>query len=289
MNKRGVALVLAYMVTGVLIILSAGFISRSVSERNIVLRHVNSEKAFWLAEAGIARAIKDFPGSPLSGTLNYADSNTYAYNTTTVSDEASCTDCYRITSTGTVTLPSGNVITRNVVSIVQEPQSGAITNSITTTGDLTIGGSGYVEEPYESNASLSFSGVFGMTQAQLKAQADRVYTNPPNNVTPVNGITWIDITPGSTLDITSSLWSGSGILVVNGNLKITGGEFNGILWVSGTLNVAAGNPDIIGSVFVDCGASATTVLGNASIEFDADIVDGVLDDLSPIVKSWYEL
>jgi len=288
MNKRGIALILSYMVIGVLVILGVGLISRSASESNIVNRHVNSTRAFWLAEAGVAKAIKDFPASPLNGILVYGDGNTYTYSTQTVAD-ATCPDCYKITSTGTVTLPSSNTITRTVVSIVQEPQFGTIVNSITTTGNLTIGGSGYVEEPYQSNTSFSFSGVFGMTEAQLKAQADHLYTNPPNSVTPVNGITWIDITPGSELVISSNLWSGSGILVVNGNLKITGGEFNGILWVNGTLNVTAGNPDITGSVFVNCGTEATTVLGNADIEFDADIVDDVLDELSPIVKSWYEL
>lgn len=59
MNRKGIALILSFMVIGVLTILSAAIISRSVSERYIVQRYVESTQAFWLAEAGINRALNE--------------------------------------------------------------------------------------------------------------------------------------------------------------------------------------------------------------------------------------
>lgn len=64
MNKRGIALILSYMVIGVLTIFGVGLISRSVSERNITQRYVDSNKAFWLAEAGIQKALWVISNNP---------------------------------------------------------------------------------------------------------------------------------------------------------------------------------------------------------------------------------
>ena len=54
MNKRGVALIVSYMVVAVLTILGSISVSRSVSEGNLVRRYVESEHAFWIAEAGLS-------------------------------------------------------------------------------------------------------------------------------------------------------------------------------------------------------------------------------------------
>ena len=57
MNKRGVILLILFMVISVLLTLGAGFVVRVVSENNAALRYVDSINAFWLAEAGIAQAL----------------------------------------------------------------------------------------------------------------------------------------------------------------------------------------------------------------------------------------
>ncbi len=55
MNKRGVALILSYMVIAVLAVFGSVFVSRSVSESNIARRYVDSVRSFWIAEAGLAQ------------------------------------------------------------------------------------------------------------------------------------------------------------------------------------------------------------------------------------------
>ena len=58
-NKRGIALIAAYMVIAVLSFLSAAFVIRSTSESRTIRGYENSNKAFWLAEAGIQKALWD--------------------------------------------------------------------------------------------------------------------------------------------------------------------------------------------------------------------------------------
>lgn len=287
MNRRGIALIISYMVIGVLAVLGVALVGRSISERYSTQRYVNSTKAFWLAEAGIARAIKDFSDSPLSGYLEDTN-NTYDTQTSLVEG---FTDRYRIISTGTVTLSTGGTITRTIQVIVQEPQPGDIDNAVTSTGDIVVGGAATIN-PEGSEAPFSvfsFEETFGMSESKLRAQADHFYLDPDNNVLPVDGITWIELSAGDELVISQNSWDGSGILVVNGDLKITGGSFNGILWVNGGLEVSSGNPDIFGAIFVNCGEEDTVVLGNAEITHDPDVIEGALSSMSPFVLSWSEL
>lgn len=60
MNKRGMALIICYMVIVALAILGAAFLTRSISERSIASKYFDSTQAFWLAEAGISQVINDF-------------------------------------------------------------------------------------------------------------------------------------------------------------------------------------------------------------------------------------
>ncbi len=83
MNKRGVALIICYMVISVLTILGAAFITRSVSERSVASKYSDSTQAFWLAEAGIQRVLWTISHNP--GLINdnaglRALANTYNSN-----------------------------------------------------------------------------------------------------------------------------------------------------------------------------------------------------------------
>ncbi|MGD9015048.1 MAG: hypothetical protein PVI33_03385 [Candidatus Omnitrophota bacterium] len=285
MNKRGVVLIISYMVIAVLVILGISLIARSVSESNIAQRHFNSSKAFWLAEAGIAAAIEDFPNSPLNGFLDDAN-HTYTTQTQPV---AGVPDRYSIVSTGSVTRPSADTITRTVQVIVEVPQPGSMDDAISATGNIVVGGAAKINGTVNPNAVFTFEEKFGLTEAQMRAQADYYYKDPPNNVLPVDGITWIDTTPGNEVVISLVPWSGNGILIVNGDVKMTGGDFTGIMWVNGTFEVAAGNPEIYGTVFANCGAEDTVVLGTADLTWDINAINDALSKISPFILSWQEL
>lgn len=55
-NRRGAALILSYMVIGILTIFGSALVSRSISNSNIARRYEDSSKAFWIAEAGLNQA-----------------------------------------------------------------------------------------------------------------------------------------------------------------------------------------------------------------------------------------
>lgn len=56
-HNKGIALIAAFMVIVVLVILGVAIFSRSIGERQIVKRYADSAQALWLAEAGINNAL----------------------------------------------------------------------------------------------------------------------------------------------------------------------------------------------------------------------------------------
>ena len=104
----------------------------------------------------------------------------------------------------------------------------------------------------------------------------------------VTGITWVEDATNMS-KITSNTWNGSGILVIIGDLKISGGDFNGVLWVEGGLFIS-GNTEINGALFVESGVTVdTTVTGTADITLDSDEIDAAFSGLPPFIESWREV
>ncbi len=63
MNKKGIALLLGFIVIMILAILGSAIISRGVNESIIANRYAESTQAFWLAEAGVNRALRELKDS----------------------------------------------------------------------------------------------------------------------------------------------------------------------------------------------------------------------------------
>ena len=279
------------MVVSVLIILATAFSARSIGEKRVADKERDTIQALWLAEAGLDRAIVELPNTPLSGTLGTG----LAYSTQTTALTASR---YLITSTGGVpstTVNPDNAI-RKVSAIIERllnpASSGNITSAITASGDVEIKGSAVVNGTVREEAVFTFEQVFGISKDAMKNDATHLYTDPANNITPVDHTTWVDIKTTTEMKISDSGWSGSGILVVNGNMTITGGTFSGIIWVIGTLRVS-GNPVINGAIFVESGAEVdTTITGSPTISFDSNAVSSAFgfipSYLAPYLVNWKE-
>ena len=155
--------------------------------------------------------------------------------------------------------------------------SASFDNAITCSKDLDIRGNSTIIGNVEENVDLDFETFFGMTMAQMRAIADNDYTNPPNNVTPVNGITYIEATGNNKAHFTNHHWSGSGILIVNGEFHMTGGTFDGIIWVEGGRFMMSGNGLVQGTIFINSEPDEQTkVTGNCDVYYDRDIVQQLL-------------
>jgi len=320
MNKRGVALIISFMVIAVLVILGSATISSSMSERFISQRYTESNQAFWLAEAGVASALLQLKADPANlGSISAASLGKGEYSVDAIVAEG---PNLRITAHGFIPSQAAPRAERRITVLVQSSGGGAIPKpdlidyAIDTTGTLNIKGSAKTVPVGSSHqgSSLDFEDVFGMTKDAAKALAIKAasegkgyfYTNPGTNQGPVSGITWIELTSSNKFSI-SGQWSGSGLLIINGNnqnvaLDISGGgkpgevmSFTGMIWVIGAVKIA-GNADITGAIFAESAQGIESdATGNCEIDFNSTAVTGafgLLGGAGPgklTVLSWQEL
>lgn len=165
-------------------------------------------------------------------------------------------------------------------------------NAITSSGGINILGNAQIIGNVKEYATLDFESVFGMSMAAMDSIADNHYLNPANNISPVNGITYIETTGNNTCQFTNHHWSGEGILIVNGNFQMTGGHFEGIIWVTGEFKMA-GNGLIEGTIFIDGDpADESKFTGTCDVNYDEDIINKLLgiynipSDPSIKILSW---
>jgi len=297
-SETGVILPMVIILALALTITGLAFLNAGVIENSLVRREISKSRAFYLAEAGVEHARvklgQDWEGweahNPISATLGAG-----AYNATIYYDTALPSTKRRVRSTGTV-----GEISKTVEVILRKPATGGgITSALTAGGNIIVAGSADIwPEPTEEDQNVDFSGlfeeIFGTTKDEMKAIAqnspNRYYDSAIKNEI-VENITWVD-GGGVESEITTNTWTGSGIWIVNGDLKITGGTFDGILWVIGSLYLGAGNPVIRGSVFVECSTEVdTTVTGNVTLQLNQGAIDDALGNLGigVIVESWQEI
>jgi len=72
MNKRGIALIIGFIIIAVLTIFGGAVVSRSISENRVEHRYAESSQAFWLADAGINCALRELK---LNYTAPYLSAN----------------------------------------------------------------------------------------------------------------------------------------------------------------------------------------------------------------------
>lgn len=290
-NNRGVVLVYSLLVTMVLSVLLGSLYLGSINENLQAKQYVNSLRAFWLAEAGIA-TVKANPGlSAVSGNLGGSN---YTYNVASPQVVPGTGNVYWIiNSTGTVTLPSGSIISRTLVVTIKTAgaDSSKFPYAIDTTADLVIKGSVSINGTSKQNDNtINFTNMFGVSKATMKSGANHLYTDSNFN-TPVDGITWVDVASGNTLGISGNL-TGSGILVINGDIHISGTvNFDGIIYVIGTLTMT-GDVTTGGSVIAESSATAdTTLKGNVTMNFSLSKIENALTNVQLLNKqivAWRE-
>ena len=271
-NNSGAILALVVIVLVIVNVLGIGLLSQSAMNAMDVVKNIKSTQAFWIAEGGLGMAISYLPNTnSFSGTLGNGEYDV------TITPVSGFSNRWTIESVGSV-----NIVTRRIRAVVVVRPD--VTTTIMVSGDLEVKGSAEVNGDVAENTTPRFEDVFGVTKNEMKDNATYEYTSPPNNKMPVEKITWIN----NGFNITKTGWVGSGIMIMNGNLDISGGTFNGVIWVIGKLKMASGNPVINGSIFVEGNAMVgTTITGNAEISLDQSTIDDAFSNLSTVL-SWQE-
>lgn len=317
-NESGAILAIVIIFMLVVTITGLAFLNSTVMEYRLAMREVHKTQAFYLAEGGVEDArfklgdnwdtLTSIDETPLGEGTYIAD----VYNTNEDGDllDPDNDSKRRIRSTGAV-----KNVSQIVQVIVRQLPSSADIDAVLESGGtvqvksnaVTISGKvkatdGIIDEHDQiddldevvdpflfSDPDAYFEEVFNATKDQMMEMAKRdgiYYEYPPNNA-PVHGITWVEVPEGS-FQITRDDWLGEGILIVHGDFQITGGTFNGIIWVTG--NIAMGNPVINGAVFVE-GGITVDIAGTVDLIYDPDAIDLAIQEIGtlPWVEFWEQL
>jgi Tfp pilus assembly protein PilX len=297
-NKRGVALILSFVLILLLASLGGYLFVKSGYENELTRQSTDSTKAFWAAEAGIAKKVAQLPNTAAIVNEALDGNSNLTYNVPQPTLVPGYLSRWTVSSTGTCASKRGTrdiSMKRKVEVVVAGANSGGLENTVETTGTLDIGNNVTINGSTEENSTLTFEQVFGLTEAQVKAQADRVYTNPATNQQPVSGITWVDLTGSNKYSI-SSTWSGSGLLIVHHAdptkvaLDISGQwTFTGVVWVIGKLSISGTGCHITGAAFAESGSEINKFTGSSELSFSSTYRDSAFGLLGTDIISWKEV
>jgi type II secretory pathway pseudopilin PulG len=295
MNNKATALILALFVILVLGILSSSFLYKQINQSFLANRYTDSVQALWAAESGVqaARSNNNLTHSSLGGTVG---AGSFAVDISQIGSS----NYYRVVSTGTM-----GGVARTIDSVVstRDVNASKFRYGLEASGEIDFKGATsvwgenttpnpppsktYDPEYYKENSTFGFADLFSFSSAEIK-DLSTVYVDAFPGAG-FSGINWID-DPDAHYngDI-----DGSGILIINGSVRITGTiDFDGIIYVIGELDMA-GTAYVNGSILAESGANVdTTVTGTADIQHNRDKIAEALSVLafrSPQVVSWKEL
>ena len=312
---RGVALLVSLIFAVVLGIGAVAVARLHSTEISLVRRQNNSTRAFYIAEGGFERARydlgqdDDWTGDDINGydkgavdsdgfyLLEYGDATKTSLGEDTeftvwLKDTDEPAEMIWIKSEGVYPKGDQNEAKRVVKAMMRLRKL-----AIVAGGTVDVRGSAVVNGDILENKDISFVNVFGVDIATMKGFAQinypDTYYDTSFNSDPANGITYIESGVNNP-NITPDGWIGSGLLIVEGDLMIAGGTFDGVIWVVGTLHIS-GKPAINGSIFVGGGATieTTVVTGNPTITFVSQPINitGVsytLASLRSVIELWQE-
>lgn len=317
-GKRGLGIVLPLAIVIVLIVLGLclSFLVSHETKRRI--KSKKSTLALYIADAGIETALYEFEQS--TGPYSFGGIETFLPDSTdsegsfivSFSSSLAFPDRWVIESIGYVPNSASPRATRKIEAICEKPIS--VTSALAAGGNVTVGGNASIDGgtlpgvTYPPNATPpathgsgtitgqptdtatapfpSFEGTFGITFDEMFDIAISTYTSPANNV-PADGITWCD----GDFQVTTSGWTGSGILVIRGDFRMTGGQFNGIIYVKEGSFDMSGGASIVGCVFSEDTADIELATGTSSITYSTTTVNSARE-LYPYkykMTSWKEV
>jgi len=327
MNKRGVVLIICYMVIMVLTILGAAFLTRSVSERNVASKYFDSTQAFWLAEAGVNKALIQ-----LKNDYDRLDSipctllGTGEYSVDLIEDLGN--DSRKVTARGFVPSAASPAKTERVIEaeMIKYIPSGFYDNAIYSAGDVNIGSNCLVNgnvfsggtvtgtvngTTTQNDTDLHQKGLALLSFDQLQQiSEDQGWYNPVTGGTTYPTSFWnVAPTPPANPGIPNVVFVNSDFTLVGGKqvvkgFIVVGGDtiydaeiggnalIDGCLYTRGDIWLHGGGGKII-NVNGGIWAGGTVLLnGNEQIDYNKAYMDAIKEGLHPNfdvqITSWRE-
>lgn len=265
MNKKGIALIITFAIILVLTILGSAIISRSISENNITKRYSETTQAFWLAEAGINRALYELRNNYNLGSITATQLGSGGYNVT-----ISPSGQNRIVnSTGYIPFTGQARASRGIEAVMSKSiPPNFYDNAIYSAGEVDLNGNSYsitgnIRYADEIDNTGNVNGTITQDPsinplARFDFQQLRALSSSQQNVYVLNGNQLVNEATGQQ-GFPGSFWYSPGvpnIVYIEGDLQL-----NGNIGTIGGFFVVAG--DVINNP----GATYdTTVNGNGQIE-----------------------
>lgn len=284
MNKKGIVLILSFIVTVVICILGVAIITRSISESRIAQRYAESSEAFWLAEAGINRALDSLRSNynlPAIAPISLGSQGGYQVTITANGAERI------VNSTGYIPFV-GPVRTTRVVQAVMSKNipPNFYDNAIYSAGDVTLNGNVYAvngDIRYAGNINDTDNITGATTQdpsitplARLDFQQLETISTGQQNLYEEQGPNLVNVATGLT-SFPNSFWFTRADDAVDNDSDGTVDEVDewipNIIYINGDLQIN-GNIGTIGGFFVVAGdvintpdaAQDATINGNGQID-----------------------
>ena len=161
-NKRAVALIIAYLSITVLTILGAAFVIRSTQESRAALTYAKSLKAFWLAEAGLQRALWELNENSLAGTTTCETNKCIAGTISSAGDYDVVINLTARTIIASGSFPSRTATNKKVRTIFANlnSSSSVFTHAIFSKGAIQLSNSARVDS-YNSTTDLNATNNLG--------------------------------------------------------------------------------------------------------------------------------
>ena len=315
-KDKGFGAILPVAIMLVLIVLGLCVTFLVSHETKVNVGSKKSNTALYIADAGIEMSIYEFNKS--AGPYSFDGVETFLPDSinpkgsfvVSFSSSVAFPNRWEVDSIGYVPNASLPKLTRKIRAICEKPNNPInVTTALAAGGNVKVGGnasvnggtlagvtvpSGYtattqgsgtiVGSPDTATAPFpSFEEIFSISFEQMESIATTKYNLPANNAV-ADRITWCN----GDFQVTTTGWTGSGILIVNGDLKMTGGEFTGIVYVKGSFDMA-GNASLVGGAFSENTATIELTTGTSTLVYNAS-AEKLAEDLYPYgIISWKEI
>lgn len=142
MNRRGSVLLIIFMVIVVLTGLGGAMFLRAISENSLTRKYAESTQAFWLAEAGVSRALKEL-GDDFSASGTNAWSDTLGVGRYSIDVEQVDSQTRKVTSRGYVPADSPRVERIIEVMVDSGIPPDFYDEAIYSAGEIDLNGNSY--------------------------------------------------------------------------------------------------------------------------------------------------
>jgi len=287
MNKRGIALILSFIVIIIVCILGASIVTRSISESRIAQRYAESTEAFWLAEAGINHALDELRNNYYLSSIAATPLGPQGGYQVTITQNG---NQRIVNSSGYIPFSGTALVTRTIQAVMSKSiPPNFYDNAIYSAGDVILNGSTYAVTGniiYAENINDTNNVTGDVTQdpsisplARLDFQQLETLSTEQENLYEQQGHDLVNVSSGLTSFPNTFWFSRADDSIDNDGDGTTDEEDEwvpNIIYIRGDLQVN-GNIGTIGGFFIVAG----DVINTPDVSQDAIIngngqIDGVI-------------